>query len=86
MSNPAPPLLPPGAHAPPLEPVPPLQPNPALPWTGPQGPPGPTGPTGATGPQGFPDQAMWNALVARVAVLEARPVINSLDDLVYGPA
>lgn len=31
-------------------------------------------------------QAMWDALTARVTTLEARPVINSIDDLVYGPA
>lgn len=30
--------------------------------------------------------AAFNALVARVTALEARPVINSIDDLVYGPA
>jgi hypothetical protein len=33
-----------------------------------------------------PTPAEFNALVARVTALEARPVINSIDDLVYGPA
>jgi len=31
-----------------------------------------------------PTQAEWDALVARVAALEARPVITSLEDLTYG--
>jgi len=31
-------------------------------------------------------QAMYDAIIARLNALEARPVINSIDDLVYGPA
>jgi hypothetical protein len=38
------------------------------------------------GPDVHPTPAEFNALVARVTALEARPVINSIDDLVYGPA
>ena len=89
---------------------------PAAPWqqiaakgdTGAAGPTGPTGATGAGVPAGgttgqilnktsdtdyatawtnvIVTQAMWDALVARVTTLEGRPVINSIDDLVYGPA
>jgi hypothetical protein len=33
-----------------------------------------------------PTPAEFTALAARVTALEARPVINSIDDLVYGPA
>jgi hypothetical protein len=40
--------------------------------------------TGAVVTITLPDD--WQTLLARVAALEARPVINSLDDLVYGPA
>jgi hypothetical protein len=32
-----------------------------------------------------PTSSEWSALLARVSALEARPLINSLDDLVYGP-
>jgi hypothetical protein len=28
-------------------------------------------------------QAAWDALVARIVALEARPIINSIDDLIY---
>jgi hypothetical protein len=31
-------------------------------------------------------QAMYDAIISRLNALEARPVINSIDDLVYGPA
>jgi hypothetical protein len=31
-----------------------------------------------------PTQAEFDALVARVVALEARPIINSLEDLTYG--
>lgn len=31
-------------------------------------------------------QAMYDAVISRLNALEARPVINSIDDLVYGPA
>jgi hypothetical protein len=51
--------------------------------TGPQGATGATGAQGIQGIQGFPDQATWDALVARVTTLEARPVINSIEDLTY---
>ena len=39
---------------------------------------------GAAGTPGFPDQAMWDALVARVTALEARPVIDAIEDVKYG--
>lgn len=37
---------------------------------GPEGPEGPEGPQGPAGADGFPDQTMWDALVARVEALE----------------
>lgn len=48
----APPLLPPGTTAPPLQPAPPLVTSPGGPWVGPPGPQGPQGEQGPTGPQG----------------------------------
>lgn len=38
---------------------------------GPQGERGPEGPQGPPGADGFPTQAQWDALVARVTALEA---------------
>src|SRR5699024_5640660 len=37
---------------------------------GPEGPKGPKGATGAAGADGFPSEAQWNDLVARVEALE----------------